>query len=403
MKSKKSLSMKQTRENILLIALLWGHILPILAQCPSDLLFIKAPESICSNSKELVLRTSKAKESTAQYIWRLPNGDSTITTDSVLIIKKPQPIHSGKYSVLTRIGTCFSTPVGALEVTILGLPTLTPEPVKQIKLCGTKDTTLTSKLKLSNGVKGEWLAAEGVEVMQPNAEKTAIKNLSVGENLLIWTLSTDKCLNFARDSFKLNVEIAPRMVSQGFVLDARDATLTVPLGTISGSNIDLINEIEIKIGKEPKSSGIITPDGKNLKYTRKIGFRGTDQFSIVVCNKRCLNLCSSPAIFQVAVDFNEQYPNITVPKLLSKSSSKGLVIENVDNYPENELLILDRWGGIVEKIPNYSTIGNAWDGTQSGKPLPSGAYYVVFYAKRDTNAPPKTDFKPVSSIIYIIE
>jgi gliding motility-associated-like protein len=394
--------MKQAKQYILLIALLWGHILPILAQCPSDLLFIKAPESICANSKELVLRTSKAKESNVQYVWKMPSGD-TITTDSVLVIKKPQPIHSGKYSVFTRIGTCSSTPVGALEVTILGLPTLTVEPLKQIKLCGIKDTTLTSKLKISNGITGEWFAAEEVEVTQRNSEKTAVKNLRVGENLFVWILSTDKCPNFAKDSFKVNVEVAPSLVSQDFTLDARNATLTLPLGTVRGSNIDLISEIAIRIGKEPKSSGTIDTSGKNLKYTRKPGFFGLDKFSFVVCNKRCPNLCSSPSTFEINVEFNDQYPSITVPKLLSKSNPKGLVIENVDTYIENELLIIDRWGGVVEKIPNYNTKDKAWDGTRAGKPLPSGAYYVVFYAKRDNNTPPRTDFKPVSSIFYIIE
>jgi gliding motility-associated-like protein len=260
---------------------------------------------------------------------------------------------------------------------------------------------IASKLKTGSGITGDWIAPEGVEVVQRNSEKTGVKNLSVGENLLIWTVSTDKCKNFARDSFKLNVEVAPRLVSQGFALDARDAALTLPLGNVSGSNIDLINEIDIKISKQP-NSGKIGFEGKNLKYTRKVGFRGTDQFSLIVCNKRCLNLCSSPATFQINVDFNEQYPSITVPKLLSKSNPKGLIIENVETYPENELLILDRWGGVVEKVLNC-TKDKIWDGTQSGKPLPSGAYYIVFYAKRDTNVPPRTDFKPVSSIIYIIE
>jgi gliding motility-associated-like protein len=391
--------MKQTRQYILLTALLWANVLPILGQCPTDLLFIKAPESICPNSKELVLRTSKAKENNAQYIWKMPSKD-TVTTDSILVIKKPQPIHSGKYSVFTRIGTCSSTPVGALEVTILGLSTLT-EPVKQIKLCGKTDTTISSNFKTVNGITGKWFAAEGVEIVQPESEKTTVKNLSVGGNLLIWTLSTDKCQNFAKDSFKINVEVAPRLVSQGIVMDARDAKLTVPLGTVSGSNIDLISEIEIKIDTVTKKIvGKITSDGKNLKYTRKPGLPYTDQFSLTVCNKRCSTLCSSPTNFSIDVKFTSQYPSITIPKLLSKFNPKGLIIDNVEEYMENELLVLDRWGGVVEKIPNYPK-DKVWDGTKSGKPLPSGAYYIVFYANRDTKG--RTDFKPVSSIIYIID
>jgi gliding motility-associated-like protein len=394
--------MNKKRQISLIIATFCGYLMPMLAQCPSDLLFIKAPESLCANSKELVLRTSKAKESNTKYIWRLPSGDSIETSDSLLVIKNPQGVHSGNYSVFTRIGTCFSTPIGALRVTILGLPTLKLDTVKQIKLCGVKETALSSKLKTSSGVTGKWVVAEGIEVSQPNSDSTFLKKLNVGENLAIWTLSTDKCPNFAKDSFKVNVEIAPFLSPQTFDLKVRDATLTLPLGTVSGSNIDLVDEIDIKIGKQPVPIGTIGFEGKNLKYTRKVGFRGTDQFSLTVCNKRCPSLCSFPVTFQIVVNFNEQYPNITVPKLLSKSNPKAWIIENINNYPENELQILDRWGGVVETIPNVST-AKGWDGTKSGKELPSGAYYFVFYAKRDNNTPPKTDFKALSDIFYIIE
>ncbi len=393
--------MKQARQYLLIIATLWANTTPMHAQCPSELLFIKAPETVCANSKELVLTTSKAKESNVQYIWRLPNGDSTVTTDSVLVIKKPQASHSGNYSVLTRVGACFSAPVGALRVTILGLPNFSNDTVKQIKLCGKTDTVLNSKLKTSSSITGKWFFTEGVEVAQPTSENTTVKNLNVGENVLIWAISTDKCPNFATDSFKLNVEVAPRLASQAFDLNARDATINLPLGTVSGSNIDVISEVIIKLDTQ-RSSGKVSFQGKNLKYTRKVGFRGTDQFSITVCNKRCPNLCSQPATFQIQVDFNELYPNITVPKLLSQSNPKGWRIENVEDYPENNLEILDRWGGVVEKFQNY-TNARAWDGTQSGKALPSGAYYFVFTAQRDNNAPPRTDFKPLSGIFYITE
>jgi gliding motility-associated-like protein len=384
---------------ILILGLLTGH---AAAQCPSELLFLKAPDTICSTAKELVLTTSKARESNVRYVWRLPNQDSIVTTDTVLIIRNPQAIHSGNYSVFTTNGVCASAPVGPLRVTIFGVATLT-DTVKHIRLCGAKETILTSKFKTSPTTTGKWYYTEGVEVEQKEREMTRVKNLAVGENVLIWVVSTNKCLAFAKDSFIVSVEIAPRMDNQTFELQARSASLTLPLGTVGGSNLNAVGEISIKITQQPRNGTVSFLD-KNLKYTRKTGFNGTDQFSLSVCNKRCPNLCSPPVSFQIQVEYDDQYPNVTIPKLLSPHQmvNIGWLIENVDNYPENELLILNRWGSLIKKIDNY-TNATAWDGTDNGKLLPSGAYYFSFQAKRDNATPPRTDFKALTGIFYIID
>ena len=376
--------------------------LPAAAQCPSELLFLKAPDTICSTAKELILTTSKARESNVRYVWRLPNQDSIVTADTALIIKNPQAIHSGNYSVFTTKDGCASAPVGPLRVTILGVATLT-DTVKQIRVCGARETVLTSKFKTSNTITGKWHYTEGVEIEQKERETTRVKNLDIGKNVLIWVISTDKCPSFAKDSFFVTVEVAPRMDNQTFELNARSASLTLPLGTVGGSNLNVVAEIDIKITQQPRKGTVSFLD-KNLKYTRKTGFNGTDQFSLSVCNKRCPSLCSPSISFQIQVEYDDQYPNITIPKLLSprQTVSLGWVIENVENYPENELLILNRWGSLIKKFQNYTNI-NAWDGTENGKLLPSGAYYFSFQAKRDNATPPRTDFKALTGIFYIVE
>ena len=393
--------MKQTFRHslILLLGLLTGH---AAAQCPSELLFLKAPDTICSTAKALILTTSKARESNVRYVWRLPNQDSIVTTDTALVIKNPQMIHSGNYSVFTIKNGCASAPVGPLRVTIVGVATLT-DTVKTIRLCGVKETVLTSQLKTSNSITGKWYYTEGVEIEQKERETTRVKNLDIGKNLLIWVVSTNKCPSFAKDSFLVTVEVEPRVDNQSFELNARSASLTLPLATVGGSNLNAVEEITIKITQQPRNGTVSFLD-KNLKYTRKTGFNGSDQFSFSVCNKRCSSLCSPPVNFQIQVEYDDQYPNVTIPKLLSPRQmvNVGWVIENVDNYPENELLILNRWGGLIKKIQNYTNT-TAWDGTENGKLLPSGAYYFSFQAKRDNATPPRTDFKTLTGIFYIVE
>jgi gliding motility-associated-like protein len=50
-------------------------------------------------------------------------------------------------------------------------------------------------------------------------------------------------------------------------------------------------------------------------------------------------------------------------------------IEGVENYPNNELNIFNRWGNEVYFEQGYL---NTWDGSWNGKLLPDGTYFYVF-------------------------
>jgi gliding motility-associated-like protein len=51
------------------------------------------------------------------------------------------------------------------------------------------------------------------------------------------------------------------------------------------------------------------------------------------------------------------------------------VIQNIEFYPDNILLIYNRWGDEVQRIESYN---NQWDGNnKGGNPLPAGTYYVI--------------------------
>jgi gliding motility-associated-like protein len=389
------------KKNITYISLLLSLIVlnnKLKAQCA--LLFIKAPDTICIGSPQLVLQTSKMKGSNVKYIWRLPKGDSIVTTDTILKIDNPVPsLHAGNYFVSAKTDSCRSSAVGPFNVVLLGAPTAA-DTVKKIQLCGINETKLSSKFKTSSTISGKWTATEGVQIVNDTTENTEFKNIHIGENLLIWAVSTKHCRSFFRDSFKVTLQAIPRMNPQNFTLDVRNASVTIPLGTISGSNINSVEDLEIIIYKPPKQGTIPPPEGKRIKYERKVGYQGPDNFSLIVCNKRCPSLCSVPTNFQINVFYDEQYPNVTVPKVLStqQMDTQDFVIENVASYPNNELQILDRWGTVLEKRENYPRDG-LWNGVHKGKQLPSGAYYFMFQAKSDKDI----KFKPLTGIFFIID
>ena len=59
------------------------------------------------------------------------------------------------------------------------------------------------------------------------------------------------------------------------------------------------------------------------------------------------------------------------------------VIPNIDQYPNNELIIYNRWGQAVYTAKPYK---NTWDGTtDAGKELPAAAYYYLMKLNNDKN------------------
>lgn len=62
-----------------------------------------------------------------------------------------------------------------------------------------------------------------------------------------------------------------------------------------------------------------------------------------------------------------------------------LYVKNLELYPQNTLIIFNRWGQEIFQRRNYA---NDWDGTIDGKPLPTGVYFYIF--RIEGNPRPKT-------------
>ena len=71
--------------------------------------------------------------------------------------------------------------------------------------------------------------------------------------------------------------------------------------------------------------------------------------------------------------------NVITPN--SDGKNDKWIVTNIDNYPNNELIIYNRWGQPVYTVKPYR---NNWDGTtDEGKDLPSAAYYYLIKLNDD--------------------
>lgn len=86
------------------------------------------------------------------------------------------------------------------------------------------------------------------------------------------------------------------------------------------------------------------------------------------------NGCTGTASVTVTVvdDYFVQATNVITPN--GDAYNQNWFVENILSYPDNEVLIFDRWGTLVYQMKAYD---NSWEGTHDDKDLPQGTYYYV--------------------------
>ncbi len=117
--------------------------------------------------------------------------------------------------------------------------------------------------------------------------------------------------------------------------------------------------------------------------TTSISDLGVGEYSVVVTD---FNGCVDTASFTLIPPFI-----INIPVAISPNGD-GLndifVIDGLEDHPENELVIFNRWGDIVYRKENYL---NDWDGSSNAelqlgkKELPDGAYFYHLQIKDEPN------------------
>jgi len=123
---------------------------------------------------------------------------------------------------------------------------------------------------------------------------------------------------------------------------------------------------------------------QSITYVPAPGYVGMDSFNYVICEIGVQpSLCDTGAVIIAVLPCR---PNVIIPTGFSPNgdgTNDGFDIPGIEFFPDNRLLIFNRWGNKVRDFEGYK---NQWTGTnEDDEPLPDGTYYFILELHDEEN------------------
>src|SRR5690606_15997331 len=134
-----------------------------------------------------------------------------------------------------------------------------------------------------------------------------------------------------------------------------------------------VDQYSVTLLNEPEFGTIDNFDNGKVTYSAPRGFTGQAVISYEICNLDCDDLCATGTL-KINVtdpDFEPTIMNTITPNgdgMNDKLVFDVLLFTPAEEFPDNEIIIFNRWGDVVYKQQPYD---NEWNGQNSnGERLP---------------------------------
>ncbi len=242
-------------------------------------------------------------------------------------------------------------------------------------ICGTDSVRLNGVLPASN-ITGRWETNTTAFIQQSTKANSLVRNLVTGENTFYWILSTENHPDFTKDSVVYTYFKAPVARQDLVILSEEENEKTIEV-----LKNDLLPEnylVWTELISQPVNGVVESLENGNFIFEKEFNGGAAASFDYQICYETaaCLNLCDTAQV-QIDIVLDPFDPGVFVPDGITPNGdglNDYLVMLGLDQYPNNELLLFDRWGNQIFRAQPYL---HNWDGTWENKALPEGAYYFV--------------------------
>ena len=133
----------------------------------------------------------------------------------------------------------------------------------------------------------------------------------------------------------------------------------------------------------PSHGIVVLNSDKTITYTPYPDYQGDDTFCYQICDNGEPVKCSDTLVY-----IHVKPPNITdltIYNILTPNADGNndvWMIRGIEDYPDNTVLIFNRWGDKIREYTGYNNNSRAWDGkNDNGKLVPDGTYFYILEVK----------------------
>ena len=246
-----------------------------------------------------------------------------------------------------------------------------------------ENETLLSADDPGDQATGIWTTTSGAVIGFPSLNSSDASGLVPGANVFVWTLSAEGCGDYDSDEVTIVVSEAPTLRDDNFTIGAGAGSMDINL--LENDDLGTVSDYSLTILSDPTLGNLSDLDadkGTAIYSVSNGNLAATDNFSYIVCNTACENLCDtaivSLTIEPVVIDPNQiDRPNGITPNGdgLNDEFAFEVIEQFPGNFPDNHMMIFNRWGDLVYEAKPYM---NDWTGTNNmGQDLPAATYYYI--------------------------
>jgi large repetitive protein len=138
-------------------------------------------------------------------------------------------------------------------------------------------------------------------------------------------------------------------------------------------------QITVSFCDYPKHGVVILNSDNTFSYTPYPDYTGDDVFCYKICDNNSPVQCDTAYVW---IHINPRNIDDIDPTGVITPNGDGSnadwIIRGIEDYPDNHVLIFNRWGDYIREFDGYDNRNKVWNGTNNNfEPVPDGTYYYI--------------------------
>jgi gliding motility-associated-like protein len=242
--------------------------------------------------------------------------------------------------------------------------------------------TSTDLLVTASGGSGTysyfWYPEEYVDIPEISNPSTII----LEEDILLYVRVTDNITGCqALDSIQILID--PLSTEVVNAIDDYDTTIvnnSVTIEILENDFNPMGDILNAEILCYPSFGEVELNFDQTITYTPDEAYTGNDTLCYVICEAQRPDVCDTAWVY-IYVRPGNLEDDLTLYNGFTPNTdgyNDFFYIQGIESYPDNLLILFNRWGDEVNRFENYNNSSVRWEGdNKNGEPLPDGTYFYI--------------------------